>query len=598
MTAPTPKPPKAAPEPAGDASETAPEAAEKTTDAGAAPTAEDAPETPAPARPGDISDAGAEVEPGGEPAVTSPAEHPVENTPKPAAKPVPAGLDGVVATLRPGGKAARPGARRAGQPGHPGANGPKQSQNQNQNQGQKRGPNQGPNQGQNRKRGPQQGRGAAGNAAKGARAPAPQPTPHPTPAPAPAPGGGQAPGAQVPAVVEPPKPPAPQPKPKPADKKPIPVPPTVPTARPRGRHWVALLSFMLMVVAPVSLAGWYLWERAADQYASFVGFSVRTEEKGSAIELLGNVTDLSGSSSSDTDILYEFLQSQELVAAIDASLDLRRIWSRADPAVDPIFSYHPPGTIEDLVDHWDRMVKIYYDSGTGLIDLRVLAFAPEDATAVAGEIYDRSSAMINELSAVAREDAIGYAREELSQAEDRLKQARVAIQAFRNRTQIIDPTIQTQTQSGLIGALETQLAEAQIELRLLRETARASDPRIKQTELKIEVIEQQISAERAELGLEGENGNTSVADLVSEYEEMAVDLEFAQQAYTAARATFDAARNEARRQSRYLAAHVQPTRAEAAKYPERGSILALITLFLFLFWAVALLAAYALRDRR
>jgi len=390
--------------------------------------------------------------------------------------------------------------------------------------------------------------------------------------------------------------PAKKPQQKPASSPP--VPPTVPMARPRGRHWMALLTFVLMVLAPISVTGWYLWERAVPQYASFVGFSVRTEEKGSAIELLGGVTDLSGSSSSDTDILYEFLQGQELVAAVNAELDLRRLWSKADPKIDPVFSYHPPGTIEDLVKHWERKVRIYYDSGTGLIDLRVLAFDPDDATAIADEIYRRSSAMINQLSAVAREDAISYAREELTQAEDRLRDARVAIQSFRNRTQIIDPTIQTQTQSGLIGALETQLAEAQIELRLLQETARATDPRIKQTELKIDVIQQQIAAERNELGLEGENGNSSVADLVGEYEALAVDLEFAQEAYTAARATYDQARNEARRQSRYLAAHVTPTRAEAAKFPDRTTIMALVSLFLFLFWAVTILVAYSLRDRR
>jgi len=386
-------------------------------------------------------------------------------------------------------------------------------------------------------------------------------------------------------------------KPKPQKETP-PIPPTVQPARAHKRHWMTLLTFLLIVVMPLSLAGWYLWERAVDQYASYVGFSVRTEEKGSAIELLGGVTDLSGSSSSDTDILYEFLQSQELVAIIDRELDLRGIWSKADPKIDPIFSYHPPGTIEDLVKHWERKVKIYYDSGTGLIDLRVLAFDPDDATAVAASIYEHSSEMINELSAVAREDGIGYAREELTQAEDRLRDARIAIQAFRNRTQIIDPTIQTQSQSGLIGALETQLAEAQIEMRLLQETARPGDPRIKQTQLKIDVIQQQIAAERDELGLEGDTDGSSVADLVGEYEALAVDLEFAQQAYTASRATYDQARNEARRQSRYLAAHVNPTRAEAAKYPERISIMSLIALFLVLFWAVAVLVTYALRDRR
>ncbi len=376
------------------------------------------------------------------------------------------------------------------------------------------------------------------------------------------------------------------------------VQPPVGSAGLRTRHWVTLLSFLLMVALPVAVAGWYLWNRAADQYASYVGFSVRTEEVGSSIEIMGLATDLSGSSTSDTDILYEFLQGQELVGAIDADLDLRNIWSKADPDVDPIFAYHPPGTIEDLTAYWARMVKIYYDPGTGLIDLRVLAFDPINATAIATQIRDRSSAMINELSAIAREDAIGYAREELTQAEDRLKDARVALQAFRNRTQLVDPTMQTQTQSGLIGALEGQLADAQIERRLLQETARANDPRIRQTELKIEVIKAQIAEERAELGLEGVDDNVSVADLVGEFEALAVDREFAEQAYTAALATFVSAQNEARRQSRYLAAHVNPTKAEKSQYPDRIQIMVLLSLLLILIWAVSVLTGYALRDRR
>lgn len=373
--------------------------------------------------------------------------------------------------------------------------------------------------------------------------------------------------------------------------------PAASPARPRRRHWGVLVSFLLMVALPAVLTAWYLWTRAADQYASRVGFSVRTEEAGSAIELLGGITEISGSSSSDTDILYEFLQSQELVAALDAELDLRSIWSRVSPDRDPVFAYRAPGTIEDLVAHWQRKVRIYYDSATGLLDLRVLAFDPGDAQAIAQAIFDASSAMINELSAIAREDAIGYARDELQQAEARLTEARVALTAFRNRTQIVDPTIDTQGQMGLVTNLQAQLAEALIELDILRETTRENDPRIAQAERLIAVIENRIAEERAVLGTSGPGGG-AFADLVGEYERLVVDQEFAEQAYTAALATFDAARNEARRQSRYLAAHVRPTLAESARYPERLLLLSMITLFAFLIWAVIVLVGYSLRDRR
>lgn len=374
--------------------------------------------------------------------------------------------------------------------------------------------------------------------------------------------------------------------------------PPVRRARAKQRHYMIITSFVFMVLLPAALAGWYLWERATDQYASYVGFSVRTEEQGASIESLFGVSDLSGSSSSDTDILYEFLQSQQLVARVDDKLNVREMWARPGVQSDPIFAYAGPGTIEDLTNHWGRKVKIYYDSNSGLIDLRVLAFEPDEAQAVAQSIYDESSAMINELSAIAREDAIGYARDELTEAEERLRQARTDLQIFRNRTQIIDPTIQSQTQSGLIGALETELAQAQIDLQLLRDTANEGDPRFTRLASRIAAIEKQIDAERSELGLEGADQSASVADLVGQYEVLVVDLEFAQEAYTAARAAYDGARNEARRQSRYLAAHVPPTLAERAEYPDRSSTMMVIVLFLFLAWSFLVLAAYALRDRR
>lgn len=379
-----------------------------------------------------------------------------------------------------------------------------------------------------------------------------------------------------------------------------PIPPPVSPARGQRRHAMLVLSFVVMVLVPILVSAWYLWTRAQDQYASYVGFSVRTEEVGSAIELLGGITELSGSSSSDTDILYKFLQGQELVATVDAALDLRTIWSRADPEVDPVFAYVPPGTIEDLVAHWSRKVAIYYDSGSGLLDLRVLAFEPSEAQAIAQMIFAESSAMINELSALAREDAISYARDELEQALERLRSARLGLNDFRNRTQIVDPTIDTQGQMGLLNTLQAQLADALIEVDLLRETTRDSDPRITQGELRIAVIERRIDDERRKLGLGGGvSGDGSVfADLVGEYESLVVDLEFAQQSYIAALATYDAARNEARRQSRYLAAHVRPTLAEKAEYPQRQLTLALIGLFSFLAWAIASLVAYSLRDRR
>lgn len=376
----------------------------------------------------------------------------------------------------------------------------------------------------------------------------------------------------------------------------VPVPQAARPAFMRMRHKMLALFFVLIVLIPTVGAGYYLYTYAADQYTSKVGFTVRKEETGSAFELLGGLSSISGSSSSDTDILYKFIQSQELVEAVDKSLDLHTMYSKPDN--DPYFSLDPNATIEDLVDYWQRMVHIVYDPGTGLIEVDVRAFDPLDARAVAQDIFQRSSAMINDLSAIARNDATRYAKEELDLALQRLKVARQAMTRFRNETQIVDPVADIQGQMGLLNSLQAQLAETLIELDLLAENTRDTDPRVSLAKRKIEVIENRITIERRKLGVSGGDETRVFADLVGKFESLQVDREFAEKSYLSALAAYDTALAEAGRQSRYLAAYLQPTLAQTPQYPQREISLAVIALFLFGTWVILSLVYHSLRDRR
>ncbi|MEL6204736.1 MAG: hypothetical protein AAFR47_05445, partial [Pseudomonadota bacterium] len=278
-----------------------------------------------------------------------------------------------------------------------------------------------------------------------------------------------------------------------------PVPPPVGPARPRRRHAFALALLIVTVVLPTFAAYYYLETQAQDQYGSTLGFSVRSEEGPSATEVLQGIRLGGSNSSSDTDVLNTFIQSQDIVERIDAQLDLRAMYTTS--ANDPIFALKEGATVEELVSYWQRVVQVDYDSSRGLIEVRVLAFDPENARAVASAIYAESTRMINDLTAIAREDSTRYARSELEEAVDRLKRARAALTEFRVRTQIVDPNADIQGQMGLLNNLQAQLAEALIELDLLRETTRDNDPRIRQTEQRIAVIEKRIEEERAKFGI-------------------------------------------------------------------------------------------------
>lgn len=370
--------------------------------------------------------------------------------------------------------------------------------------------------------------------------------------------------------------------------------PAATPARPRRRHWLLMLTFVLFVAAPLVAVTWYMYAVAKDQFASHVGFSVRTEEVGSAVELLGGITELSGSSSSDTDILYEFIQSQQMVRAIARELDLPAIFRRDG---DPVFTLGDDTRIEAMADYWQRMVKVFYDRSGGLIEVRVLAFDPGDSHAIATAIFANSSAMINELSAIARADATRYAEEELLRSQDRLKTARQAVTAFRNRTRIVDPLADIQGQMGLLNSLQAKLADAIIERELLLETSSPEDPRVRQAQRRIEVIEAQIEQERDQFG-DAAGDTQAFSRLLEEYEGLTVDLEFAERTSLSARTAYESALAEAQRQSRYLASYIDPTLAETPEYPQRAVIVAVVGVFLLILWAIGAMVYYSLRDRR
>ena len=112
----------------------------------------------------------------------------------------------------------------------------------------------------------------------------------------------------------------------------------------------------------------------------------------------------------------------------------------------------------------------------------------------------------------------------------------------------------------------------------------------------VAVIEARIADERRKLGRDGDGED--YATRLAEYERLAVDREFAEQAYTAALAAYDQALAEARRKSRYLAAYIKPTLAQSSEFPRKEVLLGMVSFIVLSVWAIAVLVFYSVRDRR
>ncbi|MCC5987727.1 MAG: sugar transporter [Pararhodobacter sp.] len=369
-------------------------------------------------------------------------------------------------------------------------------------------------------------------------------------------------------------------------------------AKLQGRHRLLVAFVLAGFLLPVVLTTVYLYGFAKDQYASNVGFTVRQEESGSASELLGGLSAVMGTrGSTNTDVLYEFIQSQEIVEQIMRQIDLVEHYSR-DWRSDPLFSIWPSATIEDVLWYWRRMVRISYDRNTGLIDVQVRARDAQTAQEIARAIVSESEAMINALNEAARRDTMSHAQRDLEEAIERLREAREALAEFRARTRIVDPQADLQGRMGVLNNLQQQLAEALVEHDLLLQVTNETDPRVRSALRRIEVIRDRIAQERLTFATEDVTViDTDYPRLLAQFESLAVDTQFGEQSYTAALTALDAARSNAMRQSLYLATYIRPTLSQRAEYPQRLQLVMLTVFFMLLIWSVIALIYYSLRDR-
>ncbi len=374
--------------------------------------------------------------------------------------------------------------------------------------------------------------------------------------------------------------------------------PTARPAKPKRRHWGMLLSLMIVIGLPVLIVAIYLMGVAQQQYASKVGFTIRQGETGTASELAGGISSLLGAGAqSHADLLFEFIQSQEIVETITQEFDLVGHYSQTWPK-DPVFSLWPQATIEDVVWYWGRVVRVTFDKASGLIQVQVRARDPQTAQRIARMIVFESEAMINRLNSTARADTTRNAEADLEAALERLRLARQALAAFRARTQIVDPQADMAARFGVMGNLQQQLAEALVDFDLLSQTADSNDPRLRQLQRRIDVVQNRIRDERQSFSQQDITvDDTDYPQLIAQFESLQVDQAFAETTYQAALTALDAARSNASRQNLYLATFIQPTLAQRSQYPQTSLIVLLTFVFAVLFWAIMALVYYSLRDR-
>lgn len=372
-----------------------------------------------------------------------------------------------------------------------------------------------------------------------------------------------------------------------------------PNDRPQKRRTsMLLLSFLLCVVLPLIAATLYYATFATDRYAARAGFSIRGIDMNAGIDGIGALTGLAstGSTTSDSYIVLSYLASRELLEAVDGELDLRGVYASLD--VDPLSRLASEATVEDFLKYWNRRIHTQFDPTSGIIEFEVQSFSAEHAREIADAVLRLTQALVNDLSASARSDALRFAREEVELQEARLRDALGAIRDFRASEQSVDPSASAVLEIQLIASLESRLIDLNARIAALRQTLDENAPSVTSLRRNAEALEAQIVERRRAIGSDvlADAGISAVTQQLALYEELEVERSLAQQAYASALVSLEQARRDADRQQRYLAIHLRPQVAQSAEYPRSLRNLLVLGFVLISAWGIGALLTYSIRD--
>jgi capsular polysaccharide transport system permease protein len=388
---------------------------------------------------------------------------------------------------------------------------------------------------------------------------------------------------QAPAAI-PHRPPAPAGREPAASRLPLP------------QRALRLLSFILIVVLPVAVAAEYYFAIAADQYVAEFRFTLSTAETPRPDPPLSL---LSGSAvlapvALESQMLVQYIASRAIVDDISRSLDLRRLF--ATPRADWWSRLPQPVPIEGLIHYWRGQVDPFYDPATGTVTVRVRAFTAADALRLAQAIAGACDQLVDRVSQRARRDALRNAELELAQAETRLAAALSDIRAFRDRTGLIDPVKDAETENLLAAHLHEQLIAADTNLATLEKYMRDNSPTVQVLRARIRSLKQQRQVLAGSMTGRAAGAPVPLSGVLSRYEELQSKRQFAEATYQLALRGVDEARANADRQHVFVASFVPPALPQEATYPRRWRSLGVVALMAFAVWAIGGLALQSARD--
>lgn len=358
--------------------------------------------------------------------------------------------------------------------------------------------------------------------------------------------------------------------------------------RPRPiTQWVRVLfwvNIVAVLVIPNILVTAYYGFIASDQFQSETRFRVSTSIPALGKDQLAKVTGIpSAKIVQDTQIVTNYLTSVQMLDSLRLKSNLVSKYTRPD--TDSIAALVANATQEELLRYWKGMVSSSIAVPSGIVTIRLRAFASDDARTLLTDVLIELERMVNEMNDRIWADVTKTAKENLKHASAVLGEAREKIRLAQGETGVFTVESSADEYTGLLSKLEGERIELQQRYDVNAASVSGETPQMRVLAREIASKDEQIKNLRSQItGSGGER--PTLSETSRTFAQLQLEQQVAEDQFSASVKTLEQVQFSSRQQLVYLDAFVRPTLAQEAQYPKRLLIISLTAGATMLLWAI------------
>lgn len=274
---------------------------------------------------------------------------------------------------------------------------------------------------------------------------------------------------------------------------------------------------------------------------------------------------LSGQTNNDLLVLRDYMLSTDMLAVLDAALDLRAHYSSR--TIDWLSRLSAADAPTEIFHRYMlKWIAVELDEYAQVLRISAQAFDAETAQGIVQVLIEAGEAHMNAMGHRLAEEQVQFIERQVEDARLRMVADREILLNYQNEYGLVSPPETVASISAVVAGLEGELANLQARRAALSLSQSERSPEMVRLESDIRGVREQIASERARLA---RASGDALNRLSAEYELLRVQTEFSHELYSSSLKALESTRVEAARALKHVSVLQTPTLPEYSNRPKR-----------------------------